>query len=155
MNEPTATCKCEQVAAGRQEWGAFPTDLPPWLCKELAELPQPSTAPANPKLQRGSSPRPAVCSSSQRFPLFPLLVFHNWETKRSALRKAACRERFKCGELCHCVVTRTRGARPQPGPRNAPWTWSGGDGWLSMGEQKIRIWRPWRLLTEFKRMFLF
>lgn len=100
---------CEQVPAGRQEWGAFSvpppsTDSPPWLSKELAELPHPSATP----LQIRLSPHPPGSGTPavpHNTPL-PLVSLQLTEIKGSTLRKVACIEKWKWGELCQCAMTR-------------------------------------------------
>lgn len=127
------TSPCRQIGTGCILCVAPPsTNSPPWLCKELAELPHSSTTPVNPLLPIRFSPYPPGNSNPDipRNTLLPPVSRHLTEIKGSALR-----------ELCQCVVTWTDGTRPQWGPRAAPWTASRG-GRLPRKEQETWIWGP-------------
>lgn len=90
--------------------------LPPWLCKELAVLPHPSTTPVNPRLQIKFSPHPPRSSNSAG-PQNALLLWVSLplrEIKGSALRKVSCSEHWKWGEP---ISVQRHEAQPLLGPR--------------------------------------
>lgn len=90
--------------------------LPPWLCKELAVLPHPSTTPVNPRLQIKFSPHPPRSSNSAG-PQNALLLWVSLpltEIKGSALSKVSCSEHWKWGEP---ISVQRHEAQPLLGPR--------------------------------------